>query len=269
MEFRQAGVVGRAHLGVKYAVPQSAPPIASYCDSSLCGYSTDPLGAMAILMTCGGVKGYLAIVPGQSQLQALCMTMYLVPEPARGGLLRHRGPPRIDFGGIAPREPHVASVRMPCVEEGGRPHGERRGFLCTGCMPGVGHRRTTRAGARAASAPEDRRGLALLGWWPSCGRAALADLVAVPGGTQPGDAYQTLSCGRSQQYGTRGGKVPIYNMTVHIYIGFLPLCSVRLEVRPAIQGELLIVAIPHGIGTVHFRRAVLGVVVWTSFKQED
>jgi hypothetical protein len=34
---------------------------------------------MAILMTCGVVKEYLAIVPGQSQLQALCMTMYLVP----------------------------------------------------------------------------------------------------------------------------------------------------------------------------------------------
>jgi hypothetical protein len=72
-------VVGRARLGVKYAEPQSAPPIASHCDSSLCGNGTDLLGAMAILMTCGGVNGYLAIVPGRSQLQELCMTMYLVP----------------------------------------------------------------------------------------------------------------------------------------------------------------------------------------------
>jgi hypothetical protein len=79
VELRHAGVVGRARLGVKHAEPQSALPIASPCDSSLCGYGTDSLGTMAILMTCGGVNGYLAIVPGQSQLQELCMTMYLVP----------------------------------------------------------------------------------------------------------------------------------------------------------------------------------------------
>jgi hypothetical protein len=72
-------VVGRAHLGGKYAEPQSAPSRASHCDSSLCGYGTDPLGPMVILMTCGGVNGYLAVVPSRSQLQELCMTMYLVP----------------------------------------------------------------------------------------------------------------------------------------------------------------------------------------------
>jgi hypothetical protein len=31
----------------------------------------------------------------------------------------------------------------------------------------------------------------------------------------PGMRTRTLSCGRSQQHGTQGGKVPIYNMTVH------------------------------------------------------